>query len=435
MTGNIALDVSIGLVFTYLLYSLYATVLMEIISSSLGLRAKNLSYALRRMLMDEKQFNSPTKEFLSRVWTTIIQMWGKASNLKNAAIYNDFFNQPTIKYLNSGGVGRRPSYISSQMFVKAIIDTIKRDDPDISVLAGIEQGISDRRLALGDESSESLDHIESLLHDANGDIFKFRILLEDWYNETMSRASGWFKRTVQFVLFMIGVVIAISFNVDTIAIVKLLSKDPDAREQMVNVAISYADRNSSNPLLLKDIDKRDSIMQAMQYEKQLEFLEEVQGSLREEIRNSQNVLSSGWNINRVIPYYLIPQKSALKDGFVECSLRVKSKEASTDSMVYVTVHESVDTVLLQRMELTKLTGRRLELDTTSYKANYIFTHPGGYFLTVLALSLGAPFWFDLLNKLVKLRTSKAISSGDTSSDSSDTKSMSASNRDPLYRAG
>lgn len=435
MTGNIALDVSIGLVFTYLLYSLYATVLMEIISSSLGLRAKNLSYALRRMLMDEKRFSSRTREFFSRVWTTIIQMWGKASNLKNAAIYNDFFNQPTIKYLNSGGISRRPSYISSQMFVKAIIDTIKRDDPDISVLASIEQGISDRRFAMGNESSESLDHIESLLHDANGDIFKFKILLEDWYNETMSRASGWFKRTVQFVLFIIGAVIAISFNVDTIAIVKLLSKDPDAREQMVNMAISYADKNSSNPLILKDTNKRDSIMRSMEYEKRLEFLEEVQGSLREEIRNSQNVLSSGWNINRVIPYYRIAQKSALKDGFVECSLTLKSEEPLKDSMVYVTVHESVDTVLLQKMELTKLTGERLELDTTSYKASYILTHPGGYFLTVLALSLGAPFWFDLLNKLIKLRTSKAISSGDTSSDSSDTKSTSASNRDPLYRAG
>ena len=219
MTGNIALDVSIGLVFTYLLYSLYATVLMEIISSSLGLRAKNLSYALRRMLMDEKRFNSSIQEFFSRLWTTIIQMWGKASNLMHPSIYTDFFNQPTIKYLNSGGISRRPSYISSQMFVKAIIDTIKRDDPDISVLASIEQGISDRRLVLGNESSESLDHIESLLHDANGDIFKFKLLLEDWYNETMSRASGWFKRTVQFVLFIIGTSIAISFNVDTIAIV------------------------------------------------------------------------------------------------------------------------------------------------------------------------------------------------------------------------
>lgn len=30
----------------------------------------------------------------------------------------------------------------------------------------------------------------------------------------------------------------------------------------------------------------------------------------------------------------------------------------------------------------------------------------GWLITALAISLGAPFWFDLLNKLMQLRTSK-----------------------------
>ncbi|HEY5917548.1 MAG TPA: hypothetical protein VIU13_09115, partial [Chryseolinea sp.] len=59
MIDNVALDVVIGLVFIYLLYSLFATVIMEIISSTFGLRARNLSYALRRMLMDEKSYAYP----------------------------------------------------------------------------------------------------------------------------------------------------------------------------------------------------------------------------------------------------------------------------------------------------------------------------------------------------------------------------------------
>jgi len=29
----------------------------------------------------------------------------------------------------------------------------------------------------------------------------------------------------------------------------------------------------------------------------------------------------------------------------------------------------------------------------------------GYFLTAMAISLGAPLWFDLLNKLIKLKSS------------------------------
>jgi hypothetical protein len=34
----------------------------------------------------------------------------------------------------------------------------------------------------------------------------------------------------------------------------------------------------------------------------------------------------------------------------------------------------------------------------------------GWLITAFALSLGAPFWFDLLNKVVKLRTSVKIPS-------------------------
>ena len=36
----------------------------------------------------------------------------------------------------------------------------------------------------------------------------------------------------------------------------------------------------------------------------------------------------------------------------------------------------------------------------------------GYLLTALALSLGAPFWFDLLNKLMKLRGAVATPTSD-----------------------
>ena len=35
----------------------------------------------------------------------------------------------------------------------------------------------------------------------------------------------------------------------------------------------------------------------------------------------------------------------------------------------------------------------------------LILHFVGFFVTALAISLGAPFWFDLLNKLMQLRTS------------------------------
>jgi hypothetical protein len=50
--------------------------------------------------------------------------------------------------------------------------------------------------------------------------------------------------------------------------------------------------------------------------------------------------------------------------------------------------------------------------TTIAKWKYFFNlfpiHFFGFFLTAIAISLGAPFWFDILNKVMKLRTSERI---------------------------
>ena len=66
MFNNVALDVVIGLVFVFLLYSLFATVVAEIIATKLGLRARNLKEAVDRMLNDEDDDpNSYARRFLA----------------------------------------------------------------------------------------------------------------------------------------------------------------------------------------------------------------------------------------------------------------------------------------------------------------------------------------------------------------------------------
>ncbi len=55
-------------------------------------------------------------------------------------------------------------------------------------------------------------------------------------------------------------------------------------------------------------------------------------------------------------------------------------------------------------------------------------HFWGYLITALAISLGAPFWFDLLNKLMQLRTSIKQPTDSTTNKSNDVSS-------PLNRIG
>ena len=61
MFNSVILEIVIGLIFIYLLYSLLATVVQEIISTKFSLRAKILENAVSRMLEDGNKFRFRVK--------------------------------------------------------------------------------------------------------------------------------------------------------------------------------------------------------------------------------------------------------------------------------------------------------------------------------------------------------------------------------------
>lgn len=421
MAGNVALDIVIGLVFIYLLYSLYATVLMELIASFLSLRAQNLRYALRRMLTEETTYkNSPFTRFFVQLLSTFSRITGAAINQQNPDLLDKFFEQPTIKYLSSGGLGSTPSYISAENFTKALIDTIKIDNLEAGTLVAIEKGLIESELLKLKPNTQK--HLLSLLSDANNDLEKFRILVEKWYNDTMERATGWYKQTTQSLLIIIGFFLAFSFNVDTLSIVQKLSKDDEARNNLVSLAVEFSERNrsvSANPL--SPVDSANA-------KEALESLKATKKSLEDDIKNTQNILSSAWNIPASIPYYKNGvSPDSIKKGYIKTTLVYKGKEVVSiipQSLDITALKASVNTScsLTPDSTLTEMkTDKKVEpkpegvfeINSFKYKWEYFWGHFWGYILTVLALSLGAPFWFDLLNKLVKLRSSKALSGDET----------------------
>lgn len=96
MTGSVAIDVAIGLVFVYLLYSLLATIICEIVANYLGLRARNLRETLIRLLEDD---SNTTR------WKAISVFQNLYSSVKNlfsrpgGEFVKSFYEQATIKYL------------------------------------------------------------------------------------------------------------------------------------------------------------------------------------------------------------------------------------------------------------------------------------------------------------------------------------------------
>jgi len=444
MSGNVALDVVIGLVFIYLLYSLYATIIMEIFSSSCGLRARNLNYAVRRMLMDERSYhkhkikltafgkvrvetevNTPRTHWffqgLSRILASFLQPFGWTINMKNRSLYDTFFKQPSIVSLCAGGISNKPSYLSAENFSKALIDSLKGDEEDLSVLASVQAGLDDNTLLPAD--SETKKQLLSLLKDANNDLAKFKILLERWYNDTMERSIGWFKRSTQVLLVVIGFVLVISFNVDSIAIIKKLSQDKDAREQLVKLATDFENENRT---AIEFIKTNDTAKLTADLNARLDSLHAIRKSLETDMKSARNILASDWNV----PDRLTIHPKTFSIPKTDTALYFKN-----DSMVVFS--KSLDVKLMKRSLRGKEKKKsQIKVSTLHYKIWYVLNinRVWGYLLTVLALSMGAPFWFDLLNKLVKLRTSKSVETSSAQS-SSPSGSGSDSTKATLNRVG
>jgi len=74
-----------------------------------------------------------------------------------------------------------------------------------------------------------------------------RLNSETWFNESMDRLSGWYKRKATFLAFLIGLALATVMNVDSITLAQHLWREPAVRDALVANATEFANENSDIP--------------------------------------------------------------------------------------------------------------------------------------------------------------------------------------------
>src|SRR3954467_14355102 len=144
MFSSVALDVFIGLVFVFLLYSLLATIVQEMIAVQLAFRSKVLEKAILRMLEDGRtttrfQYGGRLKGF--------IHMFGFVNQLRGKTIAPWFYGHPLIKYLAEDNFYSKPAYLDASSFSKVMIDLLKGfDQPESSIIQAINTSITDKTI-------------------------------------------------------------------------------------------------------------------------------------------------------------------------------------------------------------------------------------------------------------------------------------------------
>lgn len=329
MTGSIAIDVALGLCFVFLLYSLLATIIQEFIMRILSLRARMLVKAVSRMLDQSDEIaGNKLADFFLEAGRNLARFFD--DSFRNRPVTKRFYTHPIIKYLGESAWNRKPSYLAASTFSQTLIDLLRGPDYDGSQdqMKLIRDSIYNNSIFAAKCDADC--QLRMFLAESKGDVEKFRAHLEKWFNETMERCTGWFKKQTQFILLILGFVLAVIFNIDAVAISRILSTDTNAREQLVQLATqSQAKLNPEN--FRADTSATE--------EQQKEAMERAYKEVTASIDESASVLGLGW------------------DG------SMRAYQSSGWSMF------------------------------------------AGWLLTAFAISLGAPFWFDLLNKVMMLRAS------------------------------
>lgn len=194
MFGSQVLETAIGIALFFLAVSLFVTALQEFIATALKLRANTLSSGINELLEQKKNLDP------------VIQA---------------IVNHPRVSPLDG-----KLSYISSTSFAAATIH----------VLGGIGDASKDQfnrlDIAIDNLPPGNLKSVLQLAASrAQGDVTKVEQEVATWFDESMDRLSGRYKRYASYLSLGLGAFLAVGMNLNAFAVGSALWTSPILREQ------------------------------------------------------------------------------------------------------------------------------------------------------------------------------------------------------------
>ena len=252
------------------------------------------------------------------------------------------------------GKGKSPSYIDAKNFTSALLEKITFDpnNPDSiacdlnTFLSKIQQSdmlsIELKRVLLN-YAYEARDKYRQVSDKTVSEVEMFRSKIENWYDTSMDRLSGDLKRRYSRPFtFIVASIVVLLMNADSINIAQYMYSNPEARAQLAAQAYKAADDSAAifNQKLASLKSANDTTVTQLE-----STMQDGLADIRDAKAAVAENLPFGWEMS-----YFKTNYNHFGSGILAL--------------------------------LSKLTG---------------------LIATVFAIMLGAPFWFDLLNKVANLR--------------------------------
>ena len=244
-----------------------------------------------------------------------------------------------------------PAYISPRSFAEAIVDLMVPNSRGQTTMTAVQASID----LLPDSLGSLRGSLTTLASSANGDINTFRTMVEHWYDDHMSRVSGWYKRHVAWITLIVGAVLVLLLNINTITIGRALYSNSVVGNAVSAVAVN----GTACPASQNQGSSQGSSQSSSQGKAgttQQDCLARLEGQLASA---AQAGLPIGWG----------PAPACVKP--VSCNL-------------------------LERLGIINPKGGSV------WQFLLVLL---GFLLTIMALIPGARFWFGLLSRLGSLRSS------------------------------
>ncbi len=357
MFGLEIVEVAIGLTLIYLLLASICSAIRERIEAVQKTRAVDLERAIRELLRD------PTGTGLTKKLYDHPLIYGLFAGEYDPAD----IDQRTRRVPNGT---RLPSYIPASNFAIALLDVVTRE-PFVTrneAVPSIPLTLNAVRASAGLIENASVQRvILPVLDRADGDLAKVQTSIEAWFNSSMDRVSGWYRRRTQSIILWLSLIITVAANANTLTIIQRLSIDSSMRQALTSQAqqttIVVAD--TVNAPGTNETAAAAAAVATRLHCASDDSIADGGGTLPPATAATEALACLG--------------RMALPLGWAD-----GWPGSPGDPMAVRPHHFSVR-----------------EMHSWWY---FVLQPLIGLLLTAFAVTLGAPFWFDMLNKLVSLRS-------------------------------
>ncbi|HEV7645405.1 MAG TPA: hypothetical protein VGO50_15790 [Pyrinomonadaceae bacterium] len=483
MSGLDMLDVAIGMIFVFLLLSLICSALTEMIEAFMKQRAFELEKGIREMLVGAKSLPAARaaleaaekaleeaihEKKTSEVPLLTAKVKEAEKVVKNADLVRQIYSHPLISSLYEGDYdtakkrvnvemqklewhGTLPSYIPANNFVAALIDVLSQPDPNdpnkkLLSLANLKDSVK------GMDDTKIKEALQAIINQADDQVIviknDLKVLkdgIEKWYDSTMDRVTSFYKRRVQYFTLLLGLIVAVVLNVDTIAVTNRLVYDPALRSALVASALDTkahpastqtssnetpgggsappakpdaANSNTANAPVNANTNAGANAQKTPVASAANSNVSNVAGNVANNATNNKteakNPCVANTNSDACKEF---DKKEAAELAKCEdnpkadgCNSRLcgNSPNSAKCKVAKACDGDSKSNRCNLAVDLYEIKSLGLPIGWTGFNYNlgwdWIFKVIG-WLITAIAISLGAPFWFDLLKQFMNIRSS------------------------------